>query len=664
MFCYLIIKGSGLKTLDVSLWMKMSSNLVSLTLSNNTDIDKNSIVELLKTNSLIQRLKYLHLSNLNASSANLPLDRIISDATPLSNSGNLTFTTTTTKTPTINLELIDISFNNFADDLNKFLFNQVNLRNLVEFRARSNRFSRCYERLRMGERETLLGSLQVLDISYNNLNDSACFLAIKPLVSLRTLDLNHNHLSLNTTTTTTTTSNNKDSYKDSNKESNKELFANKLNLTYIDLSYNSLTNAIFYFNKNHTKIDKFDLSNNQIRTFRLLSQTALKDKTTTTTNGKKGGGGKEEEMNEEEDDYDAEEYNVHLGDDDEESDDDETLLETGNRNKDGEEDDDDRFLIIEDLDLSSNKLNPTIHLQNMMQSIKNILYLDLSNNPIEQVIGMSLGAIVLENKLMSGNGSITTVNSVSQGENEILCIDVLNLSNCKLKRIPNLQHVCINKIDLKSNLLSGNAHLIVSNYTLYFMDYLNLQSNNLTYIEFFISGMKFKQDSYKIQNSPVNYFYGRTNSSGEINHTYVDTKDNRNFVCDCKLVRTLEELNGIKLINECFEKQQDLRIQCRNAKTAQEVRNLNQKLRTLFVITCFVLIILSVLIIYYMCSDFLRKMRPINQIRSNFSRLLVYLKLKSKYDTSMRDSNAHNNNIGVQYQKLVNDQVSQIDIHT
>lgn len=618
------LTGSDIKKIEINQWLNMN-NLASLSLSHNPKIDKNSVYALLKTNTFFKQLRYLHLANISADSKSLPIGQIIADQ----------------KSP-LGLEFIDISDNNYNDDLNKLLFNQANLINLTSFIARNNRLYQCAQRLTKGERETFLSKLELLDLSYNLINDSSCFYAIRPITTLECLDLNHNRLSIISS--------------DIKSKDFASIYSEMINLTYVDLSYNLFTSLVFYFNVNHTRIQNFDVSHNKLKEFRILSLTVVSsakypfnlDQDTTVDN----------KVDEEDDAA----LNMHYIDDTED-DYDETIVDSNNRKekgKDGvddEEDDDQRFIVIDRLDLSNNKFS-SLNLQHMLQSIKNVVYLNLSSNPIEQVIGMS------ESPSFLTNSTSIKPTTASQGmvDDEIMCIDRLDLKNCKIHAVPHLIHVCINSIDLQSNLISGRAHIIFSNYSLYFLDYINLQSNNITYIHFIRTDFKYKQDLYAIQNSPIHYFYGETNSTA-LNHTFVDARKNEFYRCDCNQIRTADQFGKVKLLSNCYD--DDFYYQCRklNSDKSSSVKYLNKKLRALFIITCLILIVLSMSIIYYMCSDFLRNVKPYERLRMNITRLLVSLHLVSKYDPSV--GVGADKNIGVQYKKLVNDGslVSQIEIN-
>lgn len=600
--------GSNLKILDLtnsSIKILKSSllNLNSLThliLSSNSELEKSSILETLQTNNLLSRLKVLKLDNLNLNQTNLPIHTLISS---LNNS---------------NLEILDISFNNFSDDLNSFLFAQSNLKNLIEFKARNNKFKKCFNKFDLNHLE----KLQILDLSFNFLQESSCLYSIKAISTLKWLDLSHNQIKINSA--------------DYKAQDFASFLTNKINLTYINLSSNLIFNLFIHFSENHGLIEKLDISNNRLRNFRVLSKTTYESI-------------KYPFSLELEDEYEEEEEDLNEYDDYEEDMEGDVV---GSSTKSDELDDNERYVIIENLDLSKNRLG-SVNLQHMLQSIKNIVYLDFSFNPIQKVNGMSSDPILFKSRIEQN----------STANKEILCVDSLNLANCKLQRIPHLPHACVNKLDLNNNLISGSSRLVVSNYSVYFMDYINLQANNITKLKIILNGQKFKQDYYNMQNSPLNYFYSNTNKS-ELNHTYLDLKMNKYFRCTCELVELMADFPYFILMNECFTN--DFQMQCKKIlnenRNSLTIKNLNKKLRVLFVLTCLVLILLSILIIYYMCSDFIKNLQPYDRFRLSLNRVLALVKLRKTAETSNGSSGS--NSIGVQYTKLVNEAtVSQVELN-
>jgi hypothetical protein len=608
-----------------------SPNLYSLYLSNCQEMQKSSLFDLLKANNLINRLKFLDISNINASTNNFDLVNLI------------------TNTNGTDLIYIDISFNRYDEDLNRFLFNQQQLSKIEMFNAKNNQFKICNQKLIAGLDSTLLAKMQYLDLSNNNL-DSSCLYSIKPIKTLRYLDLSHNRLKLSN-----------DEFKTNNFD---QFFTDKTNLTYIDLSNNQFSTFSLYLSSRHTKIDKFDMSNNLLRSFNFISQTKHN-----SINNKSSKNSQD----------DISEEDLNYQDDYEDDDNDEnTDILIENHVKD-EKDDDIRYLVIEKLNLSRNNFT-TIFLQHMFQSIKNIVNLDLSLNPIQHTVGMS-GDPLLVNKVISGkNETLYSSNKTTVPNDDIdvieeaLCIDELDLSNCKMQRIPNLQHTCINKIKLPYNLFSGSVHLVISKYSIYFLDYLDLQYNNIKFLKVFISEQQFKQDKYPLQNSPFHYFFGIPASAEQLNltHTYIDLKSNKLFTCDCNLYKLLTEFHHIKVLSECytseFEQQCEAILKANSVTGSVTIRSLNQKLRVLFIITCLILIILSLLIVYYMCSDFIKNIQPYNRFKYNLNRILSCINLRKLFSFSSSSSSSTSisqvNNIGVHYSKLVNDAgSSQIEIN-
>jgi hypothetical protein len=242
--------------------------------------------------------------------------------------------------------------------------------------------------------------------------------------------------------------------------------------------------------------------------------------------------------------------------------------------------------------------------------------------------------------------------------------------------MPNLQHTCINKIDLSNNLLSSKIHLVLSKYTIYFMDYLNLQSNNITYIKLIDSEQKFKQDKYEIQNSPRDFFYARANTTIQ-NHTTIDLKLNRNFQCDCELSRAFNNYQHIKLMHESCSFDGETN-EC-TSTTAFAINSLNLKLKILFFGTFSILILLSFVIIYHTCYDCIWTTidQSKNKVFYRVFNLRFLLSSRFRPQSAAYSSNSnqiytpagqnHNlSSIGVQYSKLVEDEVtaSQLELNS
>lgn len=270
--------------------------------------------------------------------------------------------------------------------------------------------------------------------------------------------------------------------------------------------------------------------------------------------------------------------------------------------------------------------------------------------------------VIINSKL--ANQSKTFVESSFNVNKEILCIDDFDLTNCKIRRMPDLQHACVNQMTLVNNLLSGSVIVTLSNYTLYFLDYLDLRWNNITKLKFAISGTKFIQDTYVVQNSPVNFFYGHANNT-QLNHTYIDLRHNDAYKCECDMVKVLDALKYVKIMSSCFSDpfQEKCRADSMSLNPNNKIQSLNRKLRLLFIITCIILAILCTLIIYYMCAEFFKSNSLYDYSRIKVNRLISCFKLKNKFDST--STSAQRENIGVQYSKLVNEAgtVSHIDIN-
>ena len=208
---------------------------------------------------------------------------------------------------------------------------------------------------------------------------------------------------------------------------------------------------------------------------------------------------------------------------------------------------------------------------------------------------------------------------------EAICIDQLDLSHNKIKYLPNLEHVCINKIKMPYNLLTNKQHLYISDASVYFMDYIDLQHNNITNMTFIISSQAFKQDFYTKQNSPNDYYMARMNRSLNATaiHTYIDLKLNALFECDCELMDKFKKYPHIQILNECID---DLAFQLSCENERRQSTSLNAKLRFIFWITCVLLVVLTTLLVYYMCSDCVKSFQPFERVHFCARQMLNRLK--------------------------------------
>lgn len=260
----------------------------------------------------------------------------------------------------------------------------------------------------------------------------------------------------------------------------------------------------------------------------------------------------------------------------------------------------------------------------MLQSVRNVNLLDMSHNPIENVIRLSGQRSIFENNEAP----------LVEGEfTEILCIDEIDLSNCRIRHLPNFEHTCINKISLAYNSMQSKQHLVISKFSTYFMDYMDLQWNNITELKPIISNQKFKQDDYSHKNSPNNYYMGSqyTQFTKSEIHTYVDLKNNKQFKCDCELITQFRKYISIQLLNECMD-DVSFQRQC-FAKERQTMESLNKKFRTIFGFIALLLFILTNVLIYYMCNDCIRNMQPYERLSFGVRQLLCRFKGKHSMDS-------------------------------
>ena len=661
--------GSNLKSLDLSdsdvrfidapYWSTNMASLVELKLNNLPTLDLQSLYKLLGPSRFIERLETLHMANVSANSKTLDMSSLLA-------------TSNMTRLPLLSL---DIARNGYDGDLNVFLFNQHKLRSLKEFRASQNNFSVCNAKL---DAPQFLASLQVLDLSANQLTQSSCLYPLKTLDTLTHLDLSYNSLSLTPI--------------DFIENEFVHFFASKPALAHIDFSHNLFTFFLVYFKPNHTNIQKINFASNRLTAFRFLSLSRVNSPTFFADLRDE----KVMKSQVEQDVLDANTYDTfdNTGD----------LVIDSPQHAD-EYDDDQRFVYINQIDLSANSFK-FLDLQHMLQSIRNIVDIKLSENPLEKVIGMSNDSPITTTVILNSNGtdaedsaeesgekssksvvagngsggkspkSVVVGNGIIAGNGgavvdlspvkEVLCIDQLDLSDCQLASVPNMQHTCINKIDLSRNRIAGSVHLVISRFSIYFLDYLDLQANNITKVSLVVSDAKYKQDFYPSQNAPYHYFYGSEEATKQGKnasaHTFLDLMGNENFVCDCSLVAELSEFMFVKVLSPCYTR--EFATDCMKttqSNTVYRLRSLSKNVRILLIVTCFVLVVLSLFTLNYLCADVMKKqkMRPCTWFKVRATQCV------NRFGAPGAGSGANaDKNIGVQYSKLDNQaSVSQIEIN-
>lgn len=262
---------------------------------------------------------------------------------------------------------------------------------------------------------------------------------------------------------------------------------------------------------------------------------------------------------------------------------------------------------------------------------------------------------------LSGERSILASKSTLIEEDEfteILCIDELDLSHCKVKFLPNFEHTCINKVSLAHNALSNKQHLVISKFSTFFMDYLDLQWNNITDLKPIISNQKFRQDNYKIKNSPLNYYLGSPASQDNTSiHTFIDVKQNRFFNCDCDLITQFMKYASIEILNECVDEKK-FQDQCFAAR--RSMQNLNKKIRLILGIFSALLFILTCVLSYYMCSDCAKNSQPYDRIQFSIRQFICRFN-RAKAETDIMTPSGNLRSTGsskVIYSKLDNETTS------
>ncbi|CAF0932902.1 unnamed protein product [Brachionus calyciflorus] len=559
------ISNSSISSLDSSHFKNLT--LTHFISSNNPQLK----LDFLNQTNLLNNLKCLVLRNNSLDSNNFALSELISKQ-----SSNL------------KLEMLDVSFNLYTEDLNSFLYDQKNLLNLKYFDAHGNKFKNCNKRLD----QVFTQNLEYIDLSNNLLEKSSCLYPLKQLNKLTYLDMSHNDLNIN-----------------KNEDDLNGIFLNSLNLSYIDFSSNSFVNFIIKLSLNHTRIKLVDFSNNKLVSFRFESDSL-----------------KKEDSKDNDDDimYD---YDDEDGQD---------IIAQNYPSLDT--DTDKRNITIDIINLSQNKFK-SLNIYHQFQTIQNILYLNFSHNEIRNVNGLS--------------GDIVLTKNIGEEKDEqikMLCLDNADFSHNRILKVPNFQHSCISRVNLEHNQISSYQHLVVSNLTLYFLDLISLRFNNLERLGIVLSDQKFKSDFYTSKNSPFNYFYSHANRSLS-NHTNLDLRENPMFKCDCNFFQLLHDYTNLNLFVDCKLNSEIIKNCSNSSNRTQELivtkkpdtktKQLNSKLRFFFTLTCFILVLFSMSLVFYMCSDFFKNFTYVDQIRGV---------LRRKYDQIKSERNK--DNIDVQYSKL------------
>jgi hypothetical protein len=324
----------------------------------------------------------------------------------------------------------------------------------------------------------------------------------------------------------------------------------------------------------------------------------------------------------------------------------------------------------------------------MLQTVRNIKHMDISfNDKLRQVVGMSNSApitskIVLNDKneevleemeYDETNNSNNSTKDTDETVREILCIDELDLSNSRLTRLPNMQHTCVNKLDLSENQIKGMSHLVISQFSVYFLDYLDLKANNITQINLIVSEEKFVNvKKYTSENSPYHYFYGTEEAQRALKqnasaHTIIDLQGNDYFKCDCSLVEQMSHYLFVRIKNKCFTK--ELQDQCaRNKQNMATITSLNRRFRIVFIVSCFVLVVLTLFTLNYLYTDILKQKNTdcVSRARLHAYRLASYFDCCRRLRMMCESGNKATGGVesGVQYSKLGNNAgASQLELN-
>lgn len=90
----------------------------------------------------------------------------------------------------------------------------------------------------------------------------------------------------------------------------------------------------------------------------------------------------------------------------------------------------------------------------------------------------------------------------------------------------------------------------------------------------------------------------------------MDLKHNQFFTCDCENLLQFQKYAAVQLLNA---DQPEFHDKC--VVKHQSLHNLNQKFRLLFGFISVLLVLLTAILVYYMCSDCVKNMQPYERIQ-------------------------------------------------
>ena len=519
------LTNTNLFAFDATIWSHTS--LAELIVSNNQNLNKTQLYEVLVSPNVAPNLTRIDMAQVNASNDNFNLKNFLQEKP-----NRLTY--------------LDISSNFYIDyDIASVMINIST--KLQTFIASSNQFISSME---FNQKLEFNSKLEVLNLSKNKLNSTFLY-HIKPISTLRVLDLSNNEISV--------------LFNDLIADKLVSLFSNMPNITDINLSYNHLIQFVTYFHEDSTQINRFDLSHNSLDKFYILSLKTVDDSTFP--------------------------YNlIPLGSSDKDFDD----IDIEENTMDGAVVDSSRYINMNLLDISSNRFTE-LNFKKQFKSIKSLNRLDASFNPVLKTItSLTYNALhvinIVNNNKQQQQNIIEWNQLVNENNNKFFCINELEFEHCQINTIPSLEYTCIKKISLANNQLKSKIFVKTSKFSLNFLKYLDLMNNNITSISLAIEdNREVLIDKYK----------------RNTNETFIDLKMNKYYECDCQSLKNIETEENIEILTDCVFDDSCTSLNNLNGNGDSNFFGTLRNRRFVFLIAiiCSIIAVLAILIIYSLLSD-------------------------------------------------------------
>jgi len=427
------------------------------------------------------------------------------------------------------LNTIDISQNDFTDDICSYASTITKLQTFI---ANYNNFQSDLACSAFRDLKSVNSSLIKLEMASNKLTISILHL-IKAIPSLQYIDLSHNDIRM--------------TENDLKSDGLINLFANKAKISHINLSFNRMKMFYTYFDDDlSSPIDLINLSGNSLSLCEILPF-YLTENIQFPSNINMKFRNISDENDGEDDEEDAAAAKIDFK----------------------------KHLHIGEIDLSHNKFE-FINLYNHFRPVKFVSVLDMSFNPLRNVINLSNSLTSLLNSNINIDGIEWNQNLDSvkkEAMDHLLCMGEAYFDNTLITEIPSLEYACVSKISFANAALSGSASIHVSKFALDHIGYISLLANNLTELTFLVNNMA--------QLGP-----------NDANFTYVDLKGNARFRCDCEQLKKLEaSFSHLRLLSDCDVHSKALARRCAPDDWAFSLPGVVTNRRLVFLIVCICVLI-------------------------------------------------------------------------